>query len=222
MDTFNLLAPKLTVLGLLDADNYTPILILLFILATPRGGKDAFWFTIGVILTQLVGGVLFAYIILAYGETNSPNIHWLITFGQMLLGVFLALIGLFWRPRERANMGLGLSKLGHRPITWFSVGIVVEITKLLTSIVYFDAVRRVLSATGEVADRILLLGYFNVIAFLPIFLIWIIYLGVGMSKPKTMANIRLWIVEREPLLIRFAFVAVGVFLIFNGYGVLRR
>ncbi len=220
METFYLLTPKLTMLGLLDADNYTPILILLFILATPRGGKDAFWFTIGVILMQLAGGFLFAHAILAFGETLSPDIQWLLTYGQILFGVFLVLIGLFWRPRQRAKMGIGLLKLGHRPITWFAVGVFVEITKLMTSVVYFDAVRRVLSATGAFADRILLLGYFNVIAFSPLLLIWIVYLSVGISKPKTMANIRLWIVEREPLLIRFAFVAVGVFLVFNGYGVL--
>jgi hypothetical protein len=218
IETLIELLPRLTVLGILDADNYTPILLLLFILAKPHGGKDGFWFTAGVVLTQLAGGLMFAYFLSRIDVMNTPYLLWLGIYGQIALGILLVLTGAFWRPRPRNYLEKDiLSGIGHRPIVWFSIGVLVEITKLMTAVVYFDAIRRVLAATAVISEQLLLVAYFNFIAFLPMVIIWLVYLAVGISRPDKLTTIRHWLVKHEPALIRFAFVAVGLFLVFNGY-----
>ncbi len=220
-DTIYFFIPKLTILGVLDADNYTPILLLLFILAKPNGGRDGLWFTLGVVLTQLAGGFLFLHLLSNFDADSRPFWRWLAIYGQIILGVILVLTGLRWRPSVREENSDTLENLGHRPIIWFSIGVFVEITKLLTAVVYVDAVRRILSVSDSMSDQLLLVLYFNLVAFSPMIVIWIIYLSVGVTSPSKMIRLRRWVVRREPTLIRFALVAVGVFLIYNGYTFIR-
>ncbi len=212
------LAPRLTVLGVLDADNYTPILILLFILAKPRGGADGFWFTLGVVLTQFAGGLLFAYAVTKIDGAASPALRAIAVHGQIIVGAGLIAIGALWRPKRPSDHDAAfLERVGHRPLTWFSIGVFVEITKLMTAVVYFEAMRRIMTCCARVGEQLLLMTYFNAIAFAPMILIWIVYIFVGAAHPERLKAMRLWLLRREPALIRFAFAAVGLFLVWNGF-----
>ncbi len=216
------LAPRLTVLGILDADNYTPILILLFILAKPRGGVDGFWFTLGVVLTQFAGGVLFAYVVTKIDGVATPALGAIAVYGQILLGAGLVVLGAVWRPkRPRDEETAFLERMGHRPATWFSIGVFVEITKLMTAVVYFEAMRRIMTCCARLAEQLVLVIYFNAIAFAPMVLIWIVYLFVGAAHPERLTAARAWLLRHEPALIRFAFAAVGLFLVWNGLSLAR-
>jgi len=219
------LLPTLTLLGILDTDNYTPILVLLFVLARRGGGPDAFWFTVGVVATQFAGGVLFA---LLYERLQALDLPWLrpvAVWGQITLGLGLVGAGLFWRKRSLHGSSMPLHGNGaedlaqadtHNPVFWLVLGIAIEITKLLTGFVYFDAIRRIRDSGTVLAEQVGLLVYFNIVAFLPFILIWGLYLLLGRTNPEHLRKGRVWLQTHERALIRFAFIAVGAFLIVNG------
>ncbi len=218
VDPLHEVLPRLTLLGLLDADNYTPILLLLFILAKPQGGRDAFWFTVGVVATQLAGGAYIASVFERYRDLDSWIVDWITVFGQMGLGGFLVLLSIVWRAEKAGGPDLdALESIGHRPIVWFGVGIAIELTKLLTGVVYVEAVQTILAATPVLPFQAGLLLYFNLVAFSPFILIWLIYIFAGSAHPERLARVRHWLLRHEPTLIRLALFAVGVFLIHNGY-----
>ena len=218
VDQLNDVLQRLFLLGLLDADNYTPILLLLFILAKPKGGRDAFWFTVGVVGTQLAGGVYIASLFERLEGVDSWLLDWVAVFGQTGLGALLILTALYWRAeRTGADNMDALETIGHRPIAWFAVGIIVELTKLVTGVVYFEAIRTILTATEFVPTQVMLLIFFNVVAFVPFIIIWLVYMFAGAAHPERLVGMRRWLLAHEPVLIRVALFAVGIFLIYNGF-----
>lgn len=212
---------KLGFYGFLDADNWTPLLILLLILAQTRPVRAGVFFTIGVVVPQILGGVAYMSGWQHIDEYVTEEVAFTAAVFQLLVGGGLVLLALFHRPRHRDHDNMEeLSRMvtsGHSDFGWLAIGVLAELSKLATAAVYVAASIMIVEATTSVIDRALMLAWFNLVSLSPFAVIWGIYILLARNAQKVLHAAQDWITHHQAQLFRGAIVILGAFFMYNGY-----
>jgi len=212
---------KLAFYGFLDADNWTPLLILLLILAQPRPMRAGVFFTIGVVVPQILGGVAYMSGWQRISEYVTKDVAFNAAVLQILVGSALVLLAVFSRPRHRQHDNMEeLSKVvthGHSDLGWLLIGVLAELSKLATAAVYVAASILIVETTQSPIERAVLLGWFNLVSLSPFAAIWGIYILLASKAQPVLHAAQDWIANHQGVLFRGAIIILGLFFIYNGY-----
>lgn len=209
---------KLAFYGFLDADNWTPIVVLLLLLAQPHPLRPAFFFTIGVVVPQILGGVAYMSGWQKISEYVTEEVALIGLIIQFIIGVTLFGLAMFVRPRKRGFQRISqVFSTAHSDLGWLGLGILVELSKLATAAVYVVASILIVETCPHVLERAVMLGWFNLVSLTPFIVIWGIYLFLAQNAQKILHSAQDWITHHQGLLLRTAFAALGFFFLYNVY-----
>lgn len=226
MNTFLLSQPpefwgKLGFYGFLDADNWTPLLILLLILAQTRPVRAGVFFTIGVVVPQILGGVLYMSGWQRIADYVTEDVAFTAAVLQLLVGGGLVLVALIQRPKHRDHDNMEeLSRMvssGHSDFGWLAIGVLAELSKLATAAVYVAASIMIHEATTSMFERAIMLAWFNLVSLSPFAVIWGVYILLARNAQTVLHAAQDWITHHQAQLFRGAIVILGLFFIYNGY-----
>jgi len=198
-------------IALVDAINFPVMLILIFVLGRPNPIANGLAYSAGMWGTHYVGGFVFAA-----GVSQSIG-AFIISLGDNVAYIQIIVAGALFlsaammprRPSEETRMaGAGARSLSG----WFLAGFGITMTKLPIAVLYGTAVGRMQSEAESALWFHLGLLYYNVIAFLPFFLIWAVW-GIWQERSRFFLD-RLNVLIRDYAseVMKWGLMAVGVVL----------
>ncbi len=203
---------SVTGLGLWDTLNFPVMLMLIFVLGRPHPVMHGAAFTAGLLGTHYLGGValmLGAGSWLASAMTAVEDQTRFILLG---VGIFLFALGLMMpavpdKPKSDVFRG------NHTTVGWFFIGIGLTFTKLPIAAAYGVAVGQVVRDAPNTFWMWAGLTYYNVVAYLPVFLIWgVFFLWRGTSQ-KFLGDLNDLIRNYAARVVKYALIIIGAGLI---------
>jgi len=215
---------SITALALWDTLNFPVMVVLIFVLGRPHPISHGLAFSIGMLGTHFLGGFAFAQGSASQLRDALNEIAHLMPFVLMGVGLLLFTLGVTMKgvpPRPDPE------RKDHTVAGWFIIGIALTFTKLPIAAAYALAVSEVVHAASN--DFWVLIGliYYNALAFIPFFLIWVIFFIWRTSSQAYLGEINLWIRDNAARTMKWAFTVVGASLIVNfalwamGFGLLK-
>lgn len=205
---------SVTGLALWDTLNFPVMLVLIFVLGRPHPVMHGAAFTVGLLATHYLGGVA-----LMLGAGNSLAQAMNAVEGQtpfILLGIglFFFILGLMMpsvpdRPRDSTFTG------DHTTVGWFFIGIGLTFTKLPIAAAYGVAVGQVVRNAPNEAWMWAGLTYYNVVAYLPVFLIWAVFFVWRRTSQKYLGDLNDLIRNYAARIVKWVLVVAGAALLIN-------
>jgi len=214
---------SVTGLALWDTLNFPVMVVLIFVLGRPHPISHGFAFSIGLLGPHFLGGFAFAQGGASLLRDALDGIAHLMPFVLLGVGILLFMLGAMMKgvpPRPDPE------RKDHTVAGWFFIGIALTFTKLPIAAAYALAVSQITHAAPNGFWVLAGLIYYNVVAFLPFFLIWAIFFIWRTSSQIYLGEINLLIRDNAARVMKWAFTVVGLFLILNfvlwtlGYSVL--
>ena len=203
---------SVTALALWDTLNFPVMLMLIFVLGRPHPVAHGLAFSIGMLGTHFLGGLIFSHQAATGLADGLRAIAPLVPYLLFALGIALVAMGTLMRgvpPRPSPARG------DHTTAGWVAIGIALTMTKLPIAAAYALAVTQITEAAPNEAWVIIGLGYYNVVAFLPFLAIWIAFFAWRASSQKFLGEINLLIRDNAARLVKWAMIGVGILLIGN-------
>jgi hypothetical protein len=203
---------QVTVLALWDTLNFPVMVVLIFVLGRPHPISHGFAFSLGMLGTHFLGGFAFAQGGASLLREGLEGIAHLMPFVLFGVGVLLFTMGVLMKGvPERAEV----EGKDHTVAGWFVIGIALTFTKLPIAAAYALAVSQITHAAPNGFWVLAGLAYYNVVAFLPFFLIWAIFFIWRTSSQRYLGEINILIRDNAARTMKWAFTVVGLFLIVN-------
>ncbi len=203
------------VIALVDAVNFPVMLMLVFILGRANAFRNGLAYSVGMLGMHFAGGFIFAA-----GLSDFAG-RWLTALGryvgliEMAVGIGLLLFGLFSKEPtddlERRMWRARTSLAG-----WFAVGFAITWTKLPIAALYATAVHRIDTHAANSAWFVAGLAYYNVIAFLPFFIIWAVWLFWRQRSDQILGEINELIRRSAATVMKYGMMIAGGVLMADG------
>lgn len=203
---------QVTALALWDTLNFPVMVVLIFVLGRPHPISHGFAFSIGMLGTHFLGGLAFAQGGASLLREGLDEIAHLMPFVLFLVGILLFTLGVMMKgvpPRPDPE------RKDHTVAGWFLIGIALTFTKLPIAAAYALAVSEIVEAAPNSFWMMVGLAYYNVLAFMPFFLIWAVFFIWRTSSQAYLGEINIWIRDNAARTMKWAFTVVGGFLIVN-------
>ena len=203
---------SVTALALWDTLNFPVMVVLIFVLGRPHPISHGLAFSIGMLGTHFLGGFAFAQGGASLLRAGLDEIAHLMPFVLLAAGILFFALGVSMKgvpPRPDPE------RKDHTVAGWFLIGIALTFTKLPIAAAYALAVSEIVHAAPNGFWVLMGLIYYNVIAFIPFFLIWAIFFIWRTSSQIYLGRINVAIRDNAARTMKWAFTAVGAFLILN-------
>jgi hypothetical protein len=201
-----------TALALWDTLNFPVMVVLIFVLGRPHPISHGLAFSLGMLGTHFLGGFAFAQGGASVLRAGLEEIAHLMPFVLLGVGLLLFTLGVMMKgvpPRPDPE------RKDHTVAGWFFIGIALTFTKLPIAAAYALAVSEVVHAAPNGFWVLMGLTYYNVVAFLPFFLIWAVFFIWRTSSQIYLGRINIAIRDNAARAMKWAFTVVGGFLILN-------
>jgi len=201
-----------TWLALWDTLNFPVMVVLIFVLGRPHPISHGFAFSLGMLGTHFLGGFIFAQGGASALRAGLGQIAPLMPFILLGVGILLFALGITMKgvpPRPDPE------RKDHTVAGWFAIGIALTFTKLPIAAAYALAVSEIVGATPNQAWVIAGLAYYNVVAFLPFFVIWAVFFIWRTSSQIYLGEINTLIRDNAARVMKWAFTLLGAGLILN-------
>jgi len=188
------------------------MLMLIFVLGRPRPIMHGTAFTLGLLGSHFAGGLWFAR---RGAEGLAEALAPLAPFVPYMLGGIGALflvMGLMMRGVPEEPRPVPFLR-DHSSAGWFLIGILLTMTKLPIAVAYGAAITQVVAAAPNEPWVIAGLTYYNVMAFLPVFLIWGVFFSWQSASQAYLGEINHFIRDNAARIMKWALVIVGAVLL---------
>ncbi len=209
-----------TGIALVDAINFPVLMMLIFVLGRPNALANALAYSAGMLGTHVAGGIVFAAG-LSQLLTAWINGGWLSDLGASA-GLMETGVGLL-----ATGLALGMStqptddqRARRAPTTglasWFVIGFGITMTKLPIAVLYGTAMHQVATKSGNALWVGAGIAWYNLVAFLPFYGVWLIWLIWRSQSGRLLKRIGDFIQTYSPGVMKYGLLAIGILLAIDG------